>query len=153
MTPLATTDASDAAPPGYPPAGRPGLARRVLGLAWPVLALNSLVLLVDLSDRFLVGNLPGVAAGQAQSMLAAQGTAHYVAWFISSYTVLVSVGATALVARCVGAGDRATANRATHQAIVLAAAVGLLGSAAALLTLPEFVGLLGLGGADWVVNR
>src|SRR4051812_14333147 len=81
------------------------LARRVLSLAWPVLALNSLVLLVDLSDRFLIGNLPGAAAADARAMLSAQATAHYVAWFISSYTVLVSIGATAVVAHCVGAGD------------------------------------------------
>ena len=53
-----------------------------------LLALNSLVLLVDLSDRFLIGNLPGAVAADARAMLSAQATAHYVAWFISSYTVL-----------------------------------------------------------------
>ena len=69
------------------------LARRVLSLAWPVLALNLLVLTVDLSDRFLVGNLPAPTPEVAEARLAARGTAHYVAWFISSYTILVSVGA------------------------------------------------------------
>ena len=96
-----------------------------------MLAFNALVLAVDHSDRYLVGNLPGTEADVKQSMMAAQTTAHYVAWFISSYTVLVSVGATAVVARCVGAGDPATANRAMHQAIILAGVVGLFGSAAA----------------------
>src|SRR5207249_5473911 len=73
-------------------------------------------------------------------------TAGYLYWFVSSYTVLVSVGATALVARLVGAGDRPAANRATGQAVVLAVAFGLLGSAAGLLGLPHLVSALGLTG-------
>jgi len=105
------------------------------------------VLLVELSDRYLVGNLPGVDAEDARQMLASVATAHYVAWFISSYTVLVSVGATALVARCVGAGDFHTARRATHQAILLGALIGLAGSVLAVSQLDSFVHLLGLRGA------
>src|SRR5947208_952617 len=53
----------------------------------------------------------------------AQTTANYLAWFINSYTVLVSVGSTALVARFVGAGDRAAAIRVTNQSILLAVAL------------------------------
>lgn len=131
------------APPAGPP---PRLARRVLGLAWPVLALNFLVLAVDLSDRFLVGNLPSATPHEARSKLTAQTTSHYVAWFISSYTVLVSVGATALVARCVGAGDWRTARHAAGQAVTLAALVGTAGSVAGLVFLPQAVGLMGLEG-------
>jgi putative MATE family efflux protein len=147
-----------AAPPEPPPVSAVPptsyLARRVLFLAWPVLALNSLVLLVDLSDRFLIGNLPGAAATDARAMLSAQATAHYVAWFISSYTVLVSVGATAVVAHCVGAGDWRTARRATHQALVVAAVVGVAGSVVALLILPRMVIWMGLSGtsADYAVR-
>lgn len=130
------------------------LVRHVLSLSWPVLALNSLVLLVEVSDRYLVGNLAGVDADETRNMLAAQGTAHYVAWFISSYTVLVSVGATALVARCVGARDFKTASSATHQAIVLGAIIGLIGSIVAVVYLHPFVTLLGLtgGAADSAVT-
>src|SRR5262245_31020838 len=142
--PLPAADALPAvAPPAVPTRH---LAWRVLALAWPVLALNLLVLIVDLSDRFLVGNLLSGNPHEAQSKLTAQGTAHYVAWFISSYTVLVSVGATALVARCVGAGDWQTAHRATHQAILLAALIGLAGSLIAVVRLDSFVHLLGLSG-------
>src|SRR5438445_2529342 len=50
---------------------------------------------------------------------AAQTTAHYMAWFITCYTVLISVGSTALVARFVGAGDLSLAVRVTNQSIVL----------------------------------
>jgi Na+-driven multidrug efflux pump len=133
-------------PIDVPAAHGRSLARQVLWLAWPVLALNSLVLLVELSDRFLVGNLSGVDAEDTRHMLASVATAHYVAWFISSYTVLVSVGATALVARCIGARDVATARRATHQAILLAAIFGLAGSLFAVWKLNDFVSLLGLTG-------
>lgn len=129
------------------PVGRAGsLIQQVLWLSWPVLALNSLVLLVELSDRFLVGNLSGVDAEDTRNMLASVGTAHYVAWFISSYTVLVSVGATALVARCIGASDVQTARQATHQALVLAAIFGLAGSLFAIWKLDSFVQMLGLTG-------
>jgi putative MATE family efflux protein len=143
MTPLVTTHALPAADAAAPVRR---LVRRVLGLAWPVLALQLLVMTVDLSDRFLVGHVPGAGADVAQSMLAAQGTAHYIAWFISSYTVLVTVGATAVVAWCVGAGDRATASRATHQALVLAALVGAAGAAVGLACVGGLVAALGLGG-------
>ncbi len=123
-----------------------GLIRQVLALAWPVLALQALVMSVELSDRFLVGNLPGEGAAVTRSMLTAQGTAHYVAWFIGSYTAFVTVGATALVARCVGARDWRTAIDATHQSLLLGVAVGVVGGVAGLLLLRPFVELLGLSG-------
>src|SRR5205823_3391203 len=80
------------------------------------------------------------------SYQAAQTNAHYLAWFISSYTILVSVGSTALVARFVGAGDRASAVRATHQSILLAVILGTLGSVVGLIFVPDLIRLLGLGG-------
>src|SRR3954453_1695225 len=129
-----------------PDAVEPRRARRIIGLAWPVLALNFLILIVDMSDRFLVGNLPAPNAEVAEARLAARGTAHSVACFISSYPVLVSVGATALVAHCVGAGDWRTARRAAGQAIVLAGIVGVAGSIVGLAFLPQFVEMVGLNG-------
>src|SRR5438093_8986414 len=140
MTPLTAADTMPVAPP------IPRLARRVLGLAWPVLALQLLVMTVDLSDRFLVGHVPGAGSEVAQSMLAAQGTAHYIAWFIGSYTVLVTVGATAVVAWSVGAGEWDTAERATHQALILAALVGTAGASCGLMFLDRLVEVLGLEG-------
>ncbi len=77
---------------------------------------------------------------------AAQTTAHYVAWFITCYTVLVSVGSTALVARFVGAGDLERAVRVTNQALVLAVAFGLVGSAAGLSGVGGLIHLLQLRG-------
>lgn len=73
-----------------------------------------------------------IASRQA-AFLAAQTTAHYLAWFIVSYAVIVSVGSTALVARFIGAGDHALAIAVTHQSLLLAVMFGVAGSAFGLL--------------------
>jgi putative MATE family efflux protein len=87
------------------------------------------------------------------SFLAAQTTANYLAWFISSYMVLVSVGSTALVARLTGAGDRRAAIHATNQSILLAFGLGLLGSILGLTFMRPLVETLQLRGeaADFAV--
>jgi putative MATE family efflux protein len=102
--------------------------RVVLRLALPVLAQQFLVLLVTLSDRWLAGHLQEGAADPA-AFQAAQTTANYLAWCISSYIVLVSVGSTALVARFTGAADHAGAVHTTNQSILLAALLGIVGGA------------------------
>jgi putative MATE family efflux protein len=115
--------------------------RSVLFLAWPVLIQQGLTFLVNLSDRFLAGNFrPEV------EFLAAQTTASYLSWFVSSYTIFVSVGSTALVARFSGAGDRASAARVTHQALLLAVAMGLLGCVVGLAGVDALMAVLGLEG-------
>jgi putative MATE family efflux protein len=101
-----------------------------------VLAQQGLVLAVTLSDSFLAGNFRPPNPEQHVSYQAAQTTANYLSWFISSYTIIVSVGSTALVARFVGAADHAGAVRVTNQSILLAVALGFLG--------PLMVGLGGL---------
>ncbi len=78
--------------------------------------------------------------------LAAQTNANYLAWFISSYMVLVSVGSTALVARFTGARDRVSASHATNQSILLAIALGLVGSVLGLTLIKPLVALLQLHG-------
>src|SRR5260370_28587106 len=92
----------------------------VLRLAWRVLARQFLILLVGLSDRYLAGHFHPHDESQQVSYQAAQTTANYLSWLIVCYTVLVSVGSTALVARSVGAGDRRLAIRVSHQSILLA---------------------------------
>lgn len=68
--------------------------------------------------------LAGQISSRQISLQAAQTTAFYLAWFITSYTVLVSVGSTALVARFIGGGDRPLAIRVTHQSLLLAVGLG-----------------------------
>src|SRR5688572_1579877 len=89
--------------------------RVVVRLAWPVLVQQFLILSVGLYDQFLAGNNAPADPGKHVAYQAAQTTANYIAWFVSSSTALVSVGGTALVARFVGGGDRAGADRAANQ--------------------------------------
>jgi putative MATE family efflux protein len=112
--------------------------RLVIALSMPVLAQQGLSFIVLLSDRWLAGHLQ--VADQA-AVLAAQTTAHYLAWFIFCYNVLVTVGSTALVARSIGAGERRLAVEATHQALLLAVVLGLAATAWAFL-----------GGVRWMVH-
>src|SRR5262249_33053748 len=65
---------------------------------------------------------------------------------ISSYTVLVSAGSTALVARFVGAGERATAIQVTNQSILLAVILGVLGTSIGLIARHSLLDLLQLQG-------
>lgn len=110
----------------------------VLSLAWPALAQQGLSFIVLLSDRWLAGHLDSPEATRIQ---AAQTTAHYLAWFITCYNVLVTVGSTALVARAVGAEDHQLAVEATHQSLLLAVILGLAATAWAFL-----------GGVRWMVH-
>ncbi|MBO0699406.1 MAG: MATE family efflux transporter [Zavarzinella sp.] len=120
--------------------------RLVVRLAWPVLIQQLLILSVGLYDQFLAGNNAPADPAKHIGYQAAQTTANYIAWFISSSTTVVSVGATALVARAVGAGDRNLAVRATNQSILLAIVIGVLCTPLILMLLPWGVGALGLHG-------
>ncbi len=108
--------------------------------------------MVSLSDLYLAGHLP-VPAGHLDAVLSARTTSHYVAWFITCYNVLVTVGSTALVARFIGAGRSAgLPNIVTHQALLLACAMALvasvLGLAGGLRLMVEALQLEGLA-ADY----
>lgn len=118
--------------------------RIVVRLAWPVLVQQFLILSVGLYDQFLAGNNAPPEGSQLADYQAAQANANYIAWFLSSCTTLVAVGGTALVARFVGAGDRALAARATNQSILLAVLFGLAGTPFVLAVLPAGVRALGL---------
>lgn len=112
--------------------------RLVIALSLPVLAQQGLSFIVLLSDRWLAGHLETAKPAAVQ---AAQTTAHYLAWFIVCYNVLVTVGSTALVARFIGAGNRRLAVEVTHQSLLLAVALGLAATAWAFL-----------GGVRWMVE-
>jgi putative MATE family efflux protein len=120
----------------------------VLRLAWPALIQQLLILSVSISDRYLSGHLRADDAGQLLAAQAAQTTAEYLAWFVSSYAILVSAGSTALVARFVGASERAGAIHATNQALLLGAILGLVGTAVGLGVLPLLLESLQLRGTS-----
>lgn len=141
-------DGDAAAPPapGVDPAA--AVWRVVLLLALPALAQQLLNFAVMLSDRVLAGRLQEESALlgiPAEAYQSAQTTANYLVWLISSYTVFVGVGSTALVARFIGAGDRTAAIQATNQSILLAVALGLTGTVVGLLGIERALELLRLG--------
>ena len=100
---------------------------QALSLALPAVGLQALVLLVNLTGRWLAGNATSATVADQLALQGAQTTCFYLSWMIGSFGILASAGATALVSRLVGAGDWAGANRAMHQAILIVGGVGLAG--------------------------
>jgi putative MATE family efflux protein len=121
--------------------------KQVLTLGWPALVQQLLIFIVMLYDGWLAGHLGKVKAQSAQT------TALYLSWFLGNFGILVSVGSTALVARFVGAGDRAGANHAANQSVVLGAFLGLSGSILGFLGLESLVDALQLEGQTAVYAR
>ncbi len=107
-----TPDLPDSLPAGPIP-------YQVIVLALPMLGEQLGNFMVGFVDMWLAGTLTKEAS-------AAVGTGGYLGWWVSLAFSLVGTGTAALVARSYGAGDRETANRALHQALVLALTLGLL---------------------------
>jgi Na+-driven multidrug efflux pump len=116
------------------------IARQVLWLAAPVLVEQSLLYLVGLSDTLLTGHY------LAADHLAAVTVASYLLWFLGSLMTVVSVGATALVARMVGSGDWKGASRVCQQAVSMALVVGVLTLAGGWAASPWVVRVMNLRG-------
>jgi putative MATE family efflux protein len=113
----------------------------MLVLALPVLAEESLNLLVGYTDwflagRFLAGNEP----------IAAMGLLAYFMWMLPSLFSLLSIGALAVIARAIGSGDRRTATQATNQALRVGVALAFIVAGAVLLGAGSFVQSLQLRG-------
>lgn len=98
---------------------RASIRRDVLQLALPATGEQLLAMMVGLVNTYLVGHL-GAAP------LAAVGLATQ--WVFLAQTIFASIatGSTALIARFVGAGERADANRVLHQSMLLGVLIGLL---------------------------
>ncbi|MEC7501816.1 MAG: MATE family efflux transporter, partial [Planctomycetota bacterium] len=103
-----------------------GVYKQMLRFALPVLAEQLLFSLVLLTDVWLTGRFLKEAP-----QLAAIGLIAYLLWFLNSLFDFVTIGATALTARFVGAQKISDARLAMNQAIVLgiilACVVTLLG--------------------------
>jgi putative MATE family efflux protein len=96
------------------------MAAQVLRLSGPVLVEQALLYLVGLSDTLLAGRY------LSEEHLAAVTVAMYLLWFLGSLMTIISVGATALVARMTGAGKPEAANRSCQQAVGLSLILGTL---------------------------
>jgi MATE family multidrug resistance protein len=123
------------------------LRRTVFNLGLPAVGEQLLNLLVGLVDTFLVGHLAvGVAAqlgyGSAQA-LAAVGVSGYVIWTATTLFIAVAVGATALIARAIGAGRPDEANGALRQSMLLSVVMGIFTMVVIITTAPALVRVLG----------
>jgi putative MATE family efflux protein len=94
------------------------LIRSVVRLAWPVVVQQLSFSMVQLVDTALVGHL-------GEDALAGVRLAGQIFWFSQAGMVAVGVGATAIIARNVGAGNIHLASRTLHNALLMGLAWGL----------------------------
>lgn len=108
-------------------------------LVAPALVEQVLALSVGFTDKWLAGNLL-----EGPAYLAAVGLVAYALGFMPCLFAIPAVGATALVARCVGAGDMAGARRAAGQTLLVGAVLAAALGGAAVFFGPDIVRSLGL---------
>ena len=112
------------------------LRQEVLRLALPATGEQLLSMLVSIVNTILVGHL-----GSAQ--LAAVSLATQWVFMAVTFFTAISTGATALVARMVGAGDWETANRTLRQSLLMGLGIGLLATALGVALAEPAVKLMG----------
>lgn len=118
------------------------LLQRIWRLAVPVLVQQALIYLVGVSDTLITGWY------LTSDDLAAVTIATYISWFLGGLMAVVSAGASALVARMVGARDYAEANRITGVSMTLAIFVGLVIQALGLMAAGSIVSGINMTGAS-----
>ena len=118
------------------------ILRQVLRLSGPVLVEQFLLYLVGLSDTLLA------ARYLSKDDLAAVTVATYLLWFLGSLMTIISVGATALVARMTGAGEPVAANRSCQQALGLSLILGLVVLMMGEVVAPDLIRVLNLRGSS-----
>lgn len=110
------------------------LRRQVFSLAFPAVGEQFLNLLVGLADTYLVGHMTLAVTSQLgyglAEGLAAVGLANNVIWLITTLFMAGAVGATALIARAIGARDTSEANGVVRQSVLLGVSMGIIGLAA-----------------------
>ncbi|MBI1885896.1 MAG: MATE family efflux transporter [Chloroflexi bacterium] len=94
------------------------LMRSVVRLAWPVVIQQVSFTMVQLVDTFLVGHL-------GEDALAGVGLATLIYWFPISGMFAIGIGATAVVARNIGAGQPERAEAALRSALLLGVGWGI----------------------------
>src|SRR5687768_6121452 len=120
----------------------PTLWRELIWLMSPVLAEHVLHIFVGVNDTYLANHIPEHSAEAA----AAVGTVSFIFWFLGMFSGAIGTGATAIIAREIGARHRRRANGACGQAMLFAA---LLGAGAGVLLyfiadpIADFSGLTG----------
>jgi putative MATE family efflux protein len=125
------------------------VTHRVLSLALPSVMEQSLVTLIGLVDAYIVGHLGAVA-------LAGVGLGSQVLNLTASLFTAVGVGATALIARHIGAQEPEEANRLARQAMLLALGLGLAAALAGMVLARPILQVFGAepavveAGSNWL---
>ena len=104
-------------------------------MAWPAILSFVVVNLVDIVDVGLVGRL-------GRQNVAAWGYATQCVNLVETLLVSVGIGAVALMARAIGAGDPARARRALAGSMLVALSVSGLGLTLVMLVPRQVLGLL-----------
>jgi putative MATE family efflux protein len=112
------------------------MPRRVLALAWPSVAEQSLLTLVGLVDTYLVGHLGAEA-------IAGVGLGNIILNWVVALLTAIGVGATAVVAREAGAKRPAEANAVAAQGLLIAGVIGAFASVVVLAFAPALIGFFG----------
>ncbi len=95
------------------------ISRKIISLAWPAICEMMLYMMLDIVDVAFVGRL-------GAESLAAVGLGGQIYFSVLFVFCALSAGATALIARAVGAGDPERAGRTAGQALSLALITGVL---------------------------
>jgi len=112
----------------------------MLRLAAPVLAEQFLLMLVGFSDTLLTGHY------LEKPHLAAMNLMAYALWMIYGLFSIVAIGATAMVARFVGARRFGAGRRVTNQALVMGVMLAAVVTAVTALVCPRIGTLMQLEG-------
>lgn len=115
------------------------LRRRVIALSGPALVEMFLMSLIGMADMIMVGRM----GSQGPAAIAAVGLTNQPMFFIQAAFMALNVGATAIVARSIGARDRATACNATRQTLIVTIVMGLMTSLLGILISHSVIVLMG----------
>ena len=116
------------------------LLRTTWALAWPVIFSFSIESFVGLCDMLMVGRLGGTA-------VAGVGVGVQILGAVDSVMFALGMGALAIVARHVGASERAAAEETLRQSLLTAAAVAVLMILPVLVWAPALVAAFRVEGA------
>ncbi len=111
----------------------------MLWLALPVMAEESLSMLVGYTDWWLASHFL-----EGPEYQAAMGLMSYVFWMLPSLFAAVAIGATALVARSTGGGDRRMARRVTNQALTIGVVMATVTMVGTICFADNFIGWMQL---------
>lgn len=120
-----------------------GLWESIWILALPVLVQQLMAAMVGTTDTLLAGNLPEGTAGAA---LDGVGFGASFMWVASIVLMGLGIGAQAIVARAIGAGERDEARIAGGSAVTASFAAGIVGAFAVWFSAPSVAGWMGLSG-------